>query len=118
MKKILIVENMDTLRELLYDELTDSGYKTIAAHSVAEAKELLNHFEPDLAVLDIKLPGESGVDLAKELKKKNSKLPIIFCTAYYDKDTLKEIGDTEIADFFLKPFDLGVLKQRIKELIG
>ncbi|MFA5859552.1 MAG: response regulator [Elusimicrobiota bacterium] len=118
MKNLLVVENMDTLRELVYDELTEAGYKTVAAHSVAEGRELVKYFTPDLALLDIKLPGESGVEFAKELKKQWPKLPVIFCTAYYDKDTMKEIGDTEVADFFLKPFDLDVLKQRIKELIG
>jgi len=116
-KTILVVENMESLRELLRDELTEEGYKVVTAGSVAEAREIVNIKLPDVIVLDIKLPGESGVDFAKELKSKNIKTPIIFCTAYWDEETIEEISQAEVADFLLKPFDLEVLKKRIKELI-
>jgi two-component system response regulator (stage 0 sporulation protein F) len=117
-KTVLVVENMESLRELLHDELTEEGYKVVTAGSVAEAREIVSIRFPDIIVLDIKLPGESGVDFAKELKAKNVKVPIIFCTAYWDEDTIEEISQAEVADFFLKPFDLEVLKKRIKELLG
>lgn len=119
MKTILIVENMDTLRELVCDELKDSGYDVISAHDTGEARNALQDKQPpDLALLDIKLPGESGVEFAKYLKSKTPQLPVIFCSAYWDNTTMAEISNTEIADFMLKPFDLDALKKRIKEIVG
>ncbi|OGS27407.1 MAG: hypothetical protein A2297_10035 [Elusimicrobia bacterium RIFOXYB2_FULL_48_7] len=117
-KTILILENLDSFREIMYTALKSQGYRIIAAASVKEARELVKNQVIDLAILDMKLPEETGMAYSKELKKTHPGLPVIFCTGYMDQSSMSEIDSTQVVDLLIKPFPLPELKKRVKEVLG
>src|SRR5690554_1874455 len=81
---ILIVEDETKLASLLEDYLAQSGFEITAIHDGNEASTWLASNQPSLILLDLMLPGKSGLDIAKEVRK-NSSVPIIMITAKVDE---------------------------------
>jgi CheY-like chemotaxis protein len=82
MKKILVVDDNEMLCRLSCDILRAEGYHAVPAISVAEALEAFEKQEFDLVVTDFLMPGMGGLELAREIRAKQSKFPIIVMTAY------------------------------------
>jgi CheY-like chemotaxis protein len=82
MKKILVVDANEMLCRLSCDILRAEGYHAVFATSVAEALEAFEREDFDLVVTDFLMPGMRGLDLAREIRAKNCKFPIIVMTAY------------------------------------
>ena len=112
MEKILIVEDDNDIRELIKFVLVDLEYE-VEAFPTAEAfkKRTVSH-QPDLFLLDIRLPDGNGVDLCAELKDQEdtSTIPIILMSAHTDSEVLDNCAD----DFISKPFDINTLTERIQ----
>ncbi len=70
-----------------------------------EGIEKFKEVNPDIVITDIMMPELNGLDMAKELKKINSKVPIIVLSAFSDKDKLLNAIDVGIVKYFIKPFD-------------
>ncbi len=116
---ILIVDDLRVHLELLEAILEKMGCKVIAAESAEEALQLTESFSPDLAILDVMMPGMSGYDLCKELKKKSGTrfFPVIIVTslsALEDKIAGLEAGAD---DFISKPFRSIELMTRVRSLL-
>jgi DNA-binding response OmpR family regulator len=113
-EKILIIEDEADLVKGLKLNLTDEGYEVAWA---AEGKEGLRKAleeSPDLVILDIMLPGMSGLDICRELRQKKANIPVIMLTAKgeeVDKVVGLEIGAD---DYMTKPFSIRELLARIK----
>ena len=86
MKKILVVDDNEMLCRLSCDILRAEGYHAAHATTVAEALEAFEREEFDLVVTDFLMPGMGGLDLAREIRAKNSRFPIIVMTAYEPVD--------------------------------
>ena len=82
MKKILVVDDNEMLCRLSCDILRAEGYHAVPALSAAEALEAFQNEDFDLIVTDFLMPGMSGLDLARAVRNKNPKFPIIVMTAY------------------------------------
>jgi len=81
-KRILVVDDNEMLCRLSCDILRSEGYHAVPATSAPEALEAFEKEDFDLVVTDFVMPGMSGLDLAREIRAKNSKFPIIVMTAY------------------------------------
>ena len=68
---ILVVDDDDKIRQLVKQYLNENGYIVSTANSAEEAKIKLKYFKFELLVLDVMMPGQSGFELTRELKKKN-----------------------------------------------
>ena len=113
---ILIVDDDDRIRELVKQYLYDNNYLVTTANSAEEAKEKVNIVKFDLIVLDIMMPGQSGLEFTNENKKK-IETPIILLTAKGEaKDRIDglEIGAD---DYLGKPFEPKELVLRIKNIL-
>ncbi len=77
---ILVVDDDDRIRTLLSRFLAEHGYRVSTADNAIEARARLSGLVFDLIVLDVMMPGESGLDLARDLRK-NSAIPILMLTA-------------------------------------
>ena len=113
---ILIVDDDDRIRELVKEYLENHKFMTTTAKDAFDAKEKLKIIKFDILVLDIMMPGESGLSLTKEIKK-NDSTPIILLTA---KDEIKDrIEGLEIGadDYLGKPFEPKELLLRIKNIL-
>jgi CheY-like chemotaxis protein len=82
MKKILVVDDNEMLCRLSCDILRGEGYHAVPATNAAEALEAFEQEDFDLVVTDFLMPGMGGLDLAREIRARNSKFPIIVMTAY------------------------------------
>jgi two-component system alkaline phosphatase synthesis response regulator PhoP len=115
MRKILIVDDEEKIRELIRMNLELAGYKCDEAEDGEIALEKLNKFSPDLALLDIMLPKKNGYEIAQSFIKQN--VPIIFLTAKYsvtDKVKGLKLGAD---DYIVKPFESMELLARIEVVL-
>lgn len=117
--KILIVDDEEILRYLLSTKLEEEGYEVKAAKNGLECLETLQHFNPDLIILDINMPLMDGIATAKEIRKLKpfTKTPIIFLTGVGSIDSLR-IGFEAGGDEYLnKPVNVDELMIRINALL-
>lgn len=84
MKKILLVDDEESIHLLYREELEEDGYEVHSALSGEEALEKLNIISPDLVILDINMPGMNGIDVLRRMKEMHPHLPVILCSAYQE----------------------------------
>ena len=115
--KILIIEDEADLRKSMVSYLSEEGYLCESAGDYIEALEKIGVYQYDCYVVDIMLPKGSGLDLVKEIKKKDVESGIIIVSARNSIDD-KIIGlETGSDDYLTKPFHLSELNARIKSII-
>lgn len=116
---VLIVEDEEAIREMLTMVLEQSDFDVSAAASAEEAQQALAERQPDLLLLDWMLPGISGVELARRLKKDESykELPIILLTARGEEEDKVRGLEIGADDYVTKPFSPKELIARIKAVM-
>jgi CheY-like chemotaxis protein len=116
MKKILVVDDEESIRFLYKEELEDEGYVVECAKDGEEAIEKVSVFKPDLISLDIKMPGMDGIETLKRIREKERQLPIVLCSAYgeYKQDLTTWASDA----YIVKCADLTAFKSTIRRLLG
>ena len=116
---ILIVEDEPAIRQMLGFTLAGDGYNFLEAGDVEEAHNAMSTMIPDLILLDWMLPGISGVDFARRLKRdpKTSAIPIIMLTARGSENDKVKGLDTGADDFITKPFSTRELLARVRAVI-
>ena len=113
---ILVVDDDDRIRSLLKDYLSSNNYFVSTAENADEAKTKIKYFKFDIIILDVMMPGQSGYDLTKEIKK-SLNIPIILLTAKSEVEN-RILGLELGADDYLgKPFEPKELLLRIKNII-
>ncbi|MEW6765294.1 MAG: phosphate regulon transcriptional regulator PhoB [Pseudomonadota bacterium] len=118
-KTILIVEDEKPIREMVTFALGRAGYTLIEAGDIAEAFESLARQVPDLILLDWMLPGASGLELARRLKKDEltRDVPIIMLTARGEEEDKVTGLEAGADDYITKPFSPRELQARIKAVL-
>lgn len=114
--RILVVEDDDKQRQLYCEELNLAGYDTLEAKSAREAEELLSREQIDLIILDINMPGVSGLELLPRIHELHPGMPIIIHTAYgsYRDDFISWLADM----FIIKSSDAGNLIEAVEDLLS
>lgn len=111
--KIIVIEDEFSINDILTFALKGEGYKVKSAFSSKEAREFFQDFKPNLVLLDINLPDESGFELCKFINA-NYKIPIIMLTARNDI-TDKVLGlELGADDYITKPFNIKEVLVRVK----
>tara|TARA_B100000686_G_scaffold302267_1_gene338208 strand:+ start:489 stop:1169 length:681 start_codon:yes stop_codon:yes gene_type:complete len=115
---ILVVDDDNRIRELVKEYLEENQFLVTTAKDSQDAKEKLEILKFDILVLDIMMPGQSGLSLTKDIKKNNPSIPVILLTA---KDEAKDrIQGLEFGadDYLGKPFEPKELLLRIKNILN
>lgn len=116
MSRILVVDDEANIRVLYADELADEGYEVVTAATIAEATEKLGSGTFDLAVLDIKLRNENGIELLQKLVKERHEMPVILCSAF---SCYKDDFSAWLADgYVVKSGDMTELKNEIARVLA
>jgi len=113
---ILVVDDDARLRDLLSRFLQESGFLVSGAESAAQARNILKNMHFDLLVIDVMMPGETGLELLADIRKASS-IPALFLTAM--NETEDRIGGLEVGadDYIAKPFEPRELILRIQRIL-
>jgi DNA-binding NtrC family response regulator len=105
MIRILVVEDDNSQRKIIEYNLKQKGYETTAVDSVEKAIPILHKENFHLLISDMKLPGMSGIDLLREVKRERPELPVVFITAFGTIEKAVEAMKLGAYDYITKPFD-------------
>jgi len=114
--RVLIVEDDERIRSALRLALEDEGYEVAEAPDAEQGLELHAHDGPDVVLVDLMLPGMSGFDLCRELRK-TSGVPIVVVTARSDTHDIVAGLEAGADDYVTKPFAVKELTARIRSLL-
>lgn len=116
---ILIVEDERALREMLFFVLSEAGYEVVEASDTYDADQHLESKSPSLILLDWMLPGMSGVQYARKLRRheETQMIPIVMLTARSEETDMVSGLDAGADDYITKPFSNRELLARIKALL-
>jgi DNA-binding response OmpR family regulator len=114
--RILLVEDEENIRLLYKEELEDLGHEVVQASCGHEAIEKFTLHQPDLVILDIQMPGLSGIETMKLIREKSTKVSIIICTAYGE---FKQDLQTWASDaYIVKSADLDEFLNTVNKILS
>jgi two-component system response regulator (stage 0 sporulation protein F) len=114
-RKVLIVDDQYGIRALLNEVFTVFGFEVLEAPNGIQGLMTLIKESPDIVVLDMKMPGLSGIDTLREIRKVNHKVPVVLVTAYQETEMIVEAERLGVAASLIKPFDLEELREIVTE---
>jgi len=113
---ILVVDDDDRLRYLLREFLTKNGFLVVTAASAEEARRKLENFVFDLLIVDVMMPGESGLSLTESLRKETT-VPILMLSAMGETEDRIAGFERGVDDYLPKPFETRELLLRIQTVL-
>ncbi|WP_067868020.1 phosphate regulon transcriptional regulator PhoB [Neptuniibacter marinus] len=118
-KSVLIVDDEAPIREMIAVALEMAGYNCLEAENANEAHSLIVDDKPDMVLLDWMMPGTSGIEFARRLRKDETTadLPIIMLTAKGDEDYKIKGLEAGVDDYITKPFSPRELVARLKAVL-
>jgi len=105
-----VVDDEKVIREFLRDFLLDQGYKTDLASDGKEALEKIKKLDYHLIITDLKMPNANGIEVLKELKRKNSSAAVIVITGFPSVETETECKDLGASGYLVKPFSISQIQ--------
>lgn len=116
MKKILVVDDEENIRELYRDELVEQGFEVNLAEDGFKALEMLSTFKPDLITLDVKMPGIDGLEVLRRIREKDVNIPVLLLTAFGE---FRQDFNTWASDaYIVKSANLSELVDTVHTLLG
>lgn len=115
---VVVVDDDESVRESLPDLLKEFGFTVLTFSSADEFLASKSSDRTACLVLDMVMPGKSGLDLQAELKNRGRKIPIIFITAQKDETIRKRVLDQGAVDVLLKPFSDTALRKALSKAMG
>ena len=118
MKTILVADDSLASRELLREVLEAAGYRVLEATNGREALDVIRKNKPDLAFLDIRMPGMDGIGVVRELRKdiRFEALPVIAVTAYAMPADRERVVEAGFDSYITKPIDVDDLQKQVQAL--
>ena len=116
-KPILIVDGEPIVRESIRDWLKDAGYQVATAESGEQALEMIEKQDFGVVVLDVRLPGKTGIKVLKELKALKPQIKSIIITAYSSAELAVEARKLGAVDYLIKPVAPDDLERLIRETL-
>ncbi len=115
--KILVVDDEPNILYVIERCFASSKMKVVTASNARAGLQVFQAERPDVALLDIRLPDKSGLDLFQELRAIDARVPVILMTAYAKSETAIEAMSRGAFDYLLKPLDLDTLKRLVEKAI-
>ncbi|TLS36695.1 response regulator [Pseudalkalibacillus caeni] len=114
-KKILIVDDQYGIRILLNEIFQKEGYETYQAANGVQALSIVKSEDPQLVILDMKIPGMDGLEILKRIKEMETKAQVIIMTAYGELDMIHEAIELGAVTHFAKPFDIDEIREAVRK---
>ncbi len=103
--KILIIDDETDLRDLIKDVLEEEGYEVFCASNGADGILLNETINPDLIVLDLRMPGMDGIETLQNIRKNDDKVIVVILTGYGCPDTIRDAVNLNVSEYLSKPFE-------------
>jgi DNA-binding response OmpR family regulator len=116
--KILLVEDEIEILDAITEYLEREGYAVTRAVDGEEALRRVENERPDLVLLDVGLPGLSGLDVLQRLRENYPRVPVVMLTGLNDEAQARRMLQMGAVDYIRKPFDLGHLSRVVLAAIG
>jgi DNA-binding NtrC family response regulator len=116
--KILIVDDEEELVTTLVERMELRGLQAVGVTKGLEAVDLVERESFDVVVLDVKMPGEDGVEIMKRIKKIRPDLPVILLTGHMSMEASEEGLKAGAIDYVIKPIHIDDLIEKMKEAIS
>ncbi len=113
-EKILIVDDQFGIRILLNEVFQKEGYNTFQAANGLQALDIVQKHDPDLVLLDMKIPGMDGIEILKRMKAIDPEIRVIIMTAYGELDMIQEAKSLGAITHFAKPFDIDDIRAAVR----
>ncbi|MFD2624543.1 response regulator [Salibacterium salarium] len=119
-RKVLIVDDQYGIRVLLKEILQKDGYKIMEASNGIQALDILEKEEPDLMLLDMKIPGMDGVEILQERENKQLSVhtKVMLMTAYGELNMMNEAQKLGASTYISKPFDIDEVRNKIENQLS
>ena len=114
MSRILLVEDDTMIASGILYALETEGYETNHATGIKDARSLIEHYNFDLAIIDMQLPDGTGFDVSEIFK--NNATSVIFLTVVDDENTIVRAFDEGAQDYIVKPFRIRELLARVRRI--
>lgn len=115
---LLIVDDEPATAWALAEGLADDGFTIDTFRTAEDAVRWLRTSRSDLIISDLRLPGMSGLDLARKLARGRNAQPVIIVTAYGSPETLRSLREAGVADCFSKPFAIDALRLAVRRALA
>lgn len=117
-QRILIIEDDALLREAMNLILTQAGYEVLTAATGRGTTELTERFDPQLVLLDIRLPDTNGVDVLRGLRRRKLAVPVVMVTANRTPEVVRDVMDAGGNGYLFKPFEPKELLDRVRSALA
>jgi len=116
-ERILIVDDLEEIRDVLSTFLEDKGYEVYTAEDGKKALNIVKKKEIELVLTDVRMPEMSGYELTRTIKKINATIGIIVMTAYTSVYTEGDVRKIGADDFVSKPFNLTNVSEKVERVL-
>jgi CheY-like chemotaxis protein len=116
MKKILVVDDEENIRELYKEEFVEMGYDVVTVNDGIRALAAMDTAKFDLVTLDMRMEEMDGIETLRKIKEKDSALPVIICTAY--EEYKHDFGSWCSDAYVVKSSNLSLLRDTVKKILG
>lgn len=104
-RKILVIDDELELLSLMKEVLEARGYQALCAINGADGIRLNEQEQPDLIVLDLRMPVMDGIETLRRIREHDPDVRVVILTAYGSPDTIREAADLNVSEYLSKPFD-------------
>lgn len=116
--KVLVIDDNETLLDLFEEILQEEGSIVFTADNGLEGIKINKKSNPDIIILDLKMPGMNGIKTLKNIRKTDKDVIVMILTAYGDAQTVREAADLDVYEYLTKPFKNDVVVNAIKEALA
>jgi CheY-like chemotaxis protein len=119
-KIVLVVDDSDMMREVIGAAVRQAGHQPLVAASGDDALDMIKSWNPRLVLLDVLMPGKSGMDTLRELRAMpgQQKTPVVLLTQVKDAAVIREAGKFGVTDYLSKPTTTEKLKAKLDKFLG
>lgn len=118
MPKVLVVDDEESVRQMLKDVLEDDGYKVLLSADGKDAIQKINELMPDAVLLDIRMPEIDGLAVLEIIRRAGNMVPIILMTAFGTTDMAIQAMQSGAFDYIIKPFNLDELVLTVRKAVS
>ena len=122
LRKILTIDDEPGLLELMKNLLGPEGYTVLCAANGAEGVRLNNLEDPELIILDLRMPEMGGIETLRRIREHDSSVMVVILTGYGEPDSIRDAADLNVGEYLSKPFEnkqlIHVVNNAFGRLVG